>query len=436
VEDRLATLRAGKLSVPELDDLTKMAADWARDPRGSGHTADALLHRCELATPEFAKGARADWATLLVISATTSLSSLIAALSDSRKLAALVADPTADCSGFSPPRARRLRRGLHRDHGLAALSVAALAIAVLGCCAVWIATAWPEGSTAAQMAAIYAALYGSLDDPAPSLLSFALWTLASLPIAAVYLFAIFPAIDGFPMLVVTLAPAFLVMGYLQANPRHALKALALLIGVIGALDLQLRFSADFASFANVNSAEVVGISTAFLAMRIFRSITSASMARRLLRRGWRDLANLAIVRRPVDRDRWLGIMLDRLGLVTPRLELSGSEVGAEAGDALAALQIGLDLIDLKTAVDHLEIARSGRSSEVMAAIARISRARARGCIAGPIASHDVLSAIDASARETSAATSGPMRSLGLAALTGLRRTLFPDAPPFINETTS
>jgi hypothetical protein len=61
-------------------------------------------------------------------------------------------------------------------------------------------------------------LYSNLDDPAPTLPSYINWTLASLPIAASYLFVVFPAIFGFPMLILSLAPSFLIIGYPKANP--------------------------------------------------------------------------------------------------------------------------------------------------------------------------------------------------------------------------
>jgi hypothetical protein len=145
------------------------------------------------------------------------------------------------------------------------------------------------------------------------------------------------------------------------------------------------------------------------------------------------LAILADSRRPVDRDRWLGIMLDRLGLVTPRLALSGSEVEAEAGDALAALQMGLDLIDLRAALDRIEPARRQNVHELMATLSRFFRTCAVGGAADPIERQRVLSAIDGVIREIGGAQPGQMRRLGLGALIGLRRTVFPDAPPFAGE---
>jgi uncharacterized membrane protein YccC len=431
IEDRLAALRAVKSEMPELDDLMKSASDWARDPHGSKQTAASLLSRCEELTVARLTAAGADWPTLLALSATTKLSALIETLARSRRFAAIIHSHSLGADPLLKPDSHRARRALHHDSGLAALSVLALFVAVLSCCAAWILAAWPDGSIAAQMAAIYVALYGSLDDAAPSLASFAVWTAVSLPIAAAYLFLIFPAIDGFPMLVVSLAPAFLAMGYLQASARHGLKALALLIGVIAALDLQNRFSADFASFANLNSAEIVGIVAAFLAMRTCRSVTAATMARRLLRHGWADLAILASGRRPINRDRWLGVMLDRLGLVVPRLALSGSDVEFEASNSLAALQMGLDLIDLRSALDGVENGRRESADNLMAALSRVFRKFASGRTAELGECQRVLSVIDAATRELGLLETATQRQIGLSALVGLRRTLFPDASPFV-----
>jgi hypothetical protein len=97
--------------------------------------------------------------------------------------------------------------------------------------------------------------------------------------------------------------------------------------------------------------------------------------------------------------------------------------------------MSLDLIDLKTAADRLDIARRGKFSDLMVTISRLSRTRAAGCAIDPIENRRVLSAIDAATRETSKAATGPKRRLGLGALTGLRPTLFSDAPPFLSEVT-
>jgi uncharacterized membrane protein YccC len=433
IEDQRTALRALGGSSVELEELMNTAGDWASDPALRRNETQALLRRCDGFTSPPKAGA--GWNELLTFATATRLRALIVALDRCRQLSAIIRGSDTAFEPLEPGR-HRARKKLHNDSGLAALSVLALFGAVLSCCATWISTAWPDGSTAAQMAAVYVAFYGSLDDAAPSLLSFAIWTTASLPIAAIYLFVIFPVIDGFPMLVVSLAPAFFTMGYLQANPRHVLKALALLIGVIGALDLQNRFSADFASFLNVNSAEVVGIVAAFLAVRTFRSFTATNIARRLLRRGWVELAILADGRRPMNRERWLGIMLDRLGLVVSKLALSGSVNESQADQSLTALQMGLDLIDLRSALDSPDGVRSELVERLMASISMIYRKLASGNGVDSSERYSALSAIDDATRQFSVIASERSRGAGLSALVGLRRTLFPDASPFVLKETS
>jgi len=288
-----------------------------------------------------------------------------------------------------------------------------------------IATAWPEGGVAAQIAAIAAALYSSLDDPAPTLISYALWTLACLPIAAIYLFLIFPAITGFPMLVFSLAPTFLVIGYLQANPRHFIKALALGLGLISALDLQNKFSADLAVFINGNAAALIGLMAAFLAIRWLRSLSASRAAQRLLRLGWADLARLATARRPMSRARWVGIMFDRFGLIIPRLVATGADIGAETPRSLAALQIGLDLMALKqSAVEDMH--GDHELSRLMPMLSHSFRWLARGnAELRPDDAHALLTAID-SALSVQAGERTDLQKRQVA-LMGLRRTLFPHA---------
>ncbi|MDA9440330.1 hypothetical protein XH98_14605 [Bradyrhizobium sp. CCBAU 51745] len=259
-------------------------------------------------------------------------------------------------------------------------------------------------------------------------MSYTVWTIASLPIAAIYLFVIFPAIDGFPMLAASLAPPFLIIGYLQANPRHIVKALALGLGLIGALDLQNRFLGDFASFANVNAASLIGLMVAFLAVRVFRSVSAKHAAKRLIRHGWIDLANLTRARRPMNRERWAAVMLDRLGLVAPRLALSGSDVETEAGRSLAALQMGLDLLDLKSSVTNANDQRSERLECLLTKLTQAFRWFAAGHNElRPVERQALRATIDSELREC-CKSGAAIQLTRLVSLVGLRRALFPDAP--------
>ncbi|TQF30357.1 FUSC family protein [Bradyrhizobium sp. UNPA324] len=427
IEDRLDAL--GERRTPELDQLLSKLGEWVRAPAKSQHSADDLMRFCaefKVAPPAMQN----EWDTFLVSSLIAKSRAMIETLAVILELSEVIqgSKPASRLATASASKIHRAKRTLHRDQGLAALSVAAFFAAVLGCAAVWIATAWPEGGIAAQIAAIAAALYSSLDDPAPTLMSYTLWTVASLPIAAIYLFVIFPAVDGFPMLAASLGPPFLVIGYLQANPRHIVKALALGLGLIGALDLQNRFLEDFASFANVNAASLIGLIAAFLAVRAFRSVTAKHAAKRLIRHGWVDLAILAGAHRPMNRERWVGVMLDRLGLIVPRLALSGTDVETEAGRSLAALQMGLDLLDLKSSVANANDHGSEHLEGLVVKLSHAFRWFASGNIELPLEDAQALCAtIDTELREYCKWDAAIQRAR-LTALVGLRRALFPDAP--------
>ena len=118
---------------------------------------------------------------------------------------------------------------LHRDHGMAMLSAFAAALTVLVCCALWIASGWPDGAIAAQMSVVACCIFAAQDDPVPAILGFIRAAIGSLVVVAVYLFAVLPAIDGFPMLVLMLAPILLTMGVLMTKPRWVGTAVALAV---------------------------------------------------------------------------------------------------------------------------------------------------------------------------------------------------------------
>ncbi len=424
LEDRLAELGAQDQALTAL--LSETTA-WAETPADARADAEALRARCRALTPDI--GGRADWPTLLRINILIRLEELIQALQDSRELARFVAGDAAVASD----RVRALlalpqRRRLHLDHGMAILSGLALMAAVLACCALWISTAWPEGAIAATMAAVFCSFFAAQDDPAPAIVNFLVWSVAALPLAALYLFAILPAIDGFPMLALVLAPALLVIGYLQATPSWGPRAIALLIGFAGALGLQATFNANLPEFVNGNLAQIVGVAVALAATRLFRSVGAGWAAHRILRRGWSEVAALARRREQVDADAWIATMLDRVGLVSARLALAEPEETLDAYDALADMRVGLNIIDMET------VAASGGGPRDPMFDPTLDRVAAtferRVARAGVTPDPDLLTSIDTAITRLAAAPRETPASRGFAALTGLRRNLFPAAPPY------
>jgi uncharacterized membrane protein YccC len=432
VEDRRRALKAVGGMTQEVIELLGRARDWiSSGPLGTREEALSLRDACAAAQPEL--GPVADWATLLRASLLGRLGELIEDMQDARELAAHIAAPELPLPAKLISRLPSVstQRLLHRDHGLAALSGFAAFVAILACCAFWIATAWPEGSVAPLSAAIFASFFAAQDDPAPSILKFMLSTLVSFPIAAFYIFAVLPAIDGFPMLVAVLAPAFLILGALQGNLPTFPIAIALILGIAGALSLQAVFSADFPSFTNNFIAQVIGIGAALVATQLFRSVGADWSARRIVRFGWRDLSVNAAAKAEdcLDRSVWTTRMLDRLGLLIPRLAMveRRDEVLSRA-DILNDLRIGLNIADMQQARKVVGPTAERSLARLLADISGYFR---KLRINGDTSSApSVLTEIDIAIGDVSAAGPSLERQTCLWSLAGLRRNLFPHAAPY------
>jgi uncharacterized membrane protein YccC len=429
VEDRRRALIAANGMSDDIIELFGRVRDWvvggARSTRAEALT---LRDACAVAEPEL--GPNPDWVTLLKASLLGRLAELIDDLQDARELAAHIAAPESPLP--TKLTSRLLPAGsprpLHRDHGLAALSGFAAFAAILGCCAFWIATAWPEGAVAPLSAAIFASFFAAQDDPAPSIMKFLVSTFVSFPFAALYIFALLPAIDGFPMLVAVLAPTFLILGALQGNPPTFPIAIALILGVTGALSLQEIFSSDFPSFTNNFIAQVIGIAAALVSTQLFRSVGADWSARRLLHFSWRDLsANAAAPPQEcIDRGVWMSLMLDRLGLVIPRLALvERPDELLSAADLLNDLRIGLNVADLQQARNVVGPVAERSLARLLDNISAYFRKMDIGRNTALLPS--ILAEIDTAIGNVAAAPPSPERRTGLWSLVGLRRNLFPQA---------
>ncbi|GAH43269.1 unnamed protein product, partial [marine sediment metagenome] len=260
-----------------------------------------------------------DCQSLLERASAIRLTALLKALGESRALLSALKDPTVRLpSELQQEVAQSRRRALHCDRGLALLSACAAIGACLISCALWIGLSWPEGGVAAQFAAIGCSFSATLDKPSKLISAAVVGILLALPFGAIYVFAIFPKIDGFISLALVLTPALLLFSFLQTSEKLEGVALVLAIAFSGALALQPAYQADFASFVNANAAEIAGLAVANITMIIFRTLDPVSNAMRISRAGWRAVRQLAI-RGEFDVQSWPLPMFDRVGLVVSRL---------------------------------------------------------------------------------------------------------------------
>ena len=409
VEDRIRSLAALGPLRPELAELLAATQEWVNAPNEqAGAALTARAQALADSVPD------RSWQGLLMLNLAERLGELVERWSTTQVLAHQVVEPDRTLGPAVQALVReRAGRPLHRDYGLAALSAFATFLATIGCCAFWIATAWPEGAVAAMIAAVICCFFATLDDPVPAQRSYLLWTLISVPLAGAYLFWILPAVDGFVMLTLVLAPVMLLLGALMALPHWYGRMMPLIIGFVGAIAPTNVFSADPAVFFNSNVAQLVGCAAAILATQLVRSMGAAAAIRRLRLAGWRDLAALAR-EAPRGVADWSSRMLDRVGLLAARLGEVEGEDRDQAAACLRELRIGVNVAQLDAGAAPLRHA-----------IADHFEGQVEGAEGPP--SPVLLDRIDEAITAAWQLPDAADRSRTLAALTGLRRNFFPGA---------
>ncbi|CAX26092.1 putative efflux transporter permease, aromatic acid exporter family [Methylorubrum extorquens DM4] len=422
VSDRIETLeRAGPL--PQslrslLDNMTAWLASGSTDQAQADRlkaTADAL---------EPALGERPSWDALVLASLLARLRDFIDLRQDARILQRHIADgtPVTEDMTFRYTAAARTIR--HRDHGMALLSAVGVFLTILVTCAIWIATGWPHGSAAPMMAAVGCSFFAAQDDPAPFIVSFANSAILGALGAGAYLFAILPLATTFEMLALALAPALLVCGVFMAQPKTAPLVMGAAVNGSAMIALQGSYSADFAAFANSSIAVVVGMWGAAIVTRLVRSVGAGWSARRLRGVNRRELARAAERQGAQNGLELAALMLDRVGLIAPRLAALPSDDAEWTADLLAEVRVGINVVELRR--DRRRLPKAAREA-VEALLTALSRHfRAKPETAGP----DLLDTIDAALDAVSAeARQAPGRA-ALMGLVGIRRGLFPGAAPY------
>ncbi|MCE4281352.1 FUSC family protein [Xanthomonas hortorum pv. vitians] len=311
----------------------------------------------------------------------------------------------------------------HIDFGMAAFSALSAGFALMAYCVLWIGIGWEGGGNGAMMAAVTAAFFAAQDDPAPSMLTFLTWAVVASVVAGIYLFGIFPAIHDFPMLVLVLAAVFLPIGALLHRPKSMLIALPLVVNLTALLSLQNTYNANIQSFVNAAVAMVLGIGFAVVLTRLFRSVGAEWSARRLVRQGWRTLAEAAEGHGAQDRQQFASRMLDLLGLLAPRLALTPEGSDLASVDMLNEVRVGLNILQLRSARHGLPQLSREAVDAILAEVAAHYRQQVahKRPLPGPDALRDRL---DASLTRVGKVPAGTHRDEALLGLIGLRYSVF------------
>lgn len=326
-------------------------------------------------------------------------------------------------------------RPQHRDYGMAFLSGFSAFLATCIATAFWIATGWAQGSAAAMMAGIFCCIFAGMDDPVPVMRKFNWLLLIVIAAAFVFEFAVLPLVDGFFPLVLVLGLFLIPAGILLAIPSQFLLGMVLCVNLPNMLMLQGHLTHDFVSFANANLATVLGIVIAAVVTSIVRSVGAEWSVRRLVRAGWNDIV-LATERQPgrhrrQHMNRLLLKMIDRIGMMTPRLALIPAADIAKV-DLLRDLRNGMNTIDLQqyrsklpaSCREAVDVVLDGVGAHYRA-LSRDARSEAREEIDARL-----LAAIDQAITVIIENGSPAIAKRPRIALIGLRFNLFPKALPF------
>jgi len=274
-----------------------------------------------------------------------------------------------DVKSGRPLREAVQQRTFHADYLMAAFSGLAAVIVICICCAFWIGTAWPDGYTAAMMAAVGCSLGATFDDPAAFLVKFLQGTIIGTAIAALYVFGVLPALSGFDMLALALAPVFLVLCVMMAIPAYTPLALPMLLTTAAMMNIENRMAYDFAAFMNSGVAQVLGIALAAAVLAVARASGAELMIRRITGAVHLDLGRLARGDRRLTRENFESVMLDRVEGLMQRRGAGDGDIDALIDGALASVRVGLNIAALRSQVHGLPRNETRALARVFAAIA-------------------------------------------------------------------
>jgi uncharacterized membrane protein YccC len=436
IEDRLAALQAmGAQGVSlrwraVLDDI----AAWTGSRRGEAAPGqdDQLRSRIDALAPQVNRSS--SWQDLIEVNLALRLRALIDACVAAQALRGHI---DSGVRGGLPAQARDLGQAgagaLHLDRGMALMSSLGAFIGVLVGCAFWILTGWPSGSVVPMFAAVMCCFFSTQDDPVPFINGFLKWTVWSVPVSALYVLGILPAVHSFESLVLACAPVFLVLGVYIGRPSTFGQAMPFLFGLAGTLALIDTHSADMTGFANSTVAQVAGIWSAALTTRLFRTVGAGFTARRLLKAGWSELAGIGHGEKVPSVAEFSARMVDRIALLTPRLQLAGKQQDLLVADALVDLRIGLNMTLLAEAGRALG-RRQAALAPLMERLAHHFDIRPR---IDATCEAQLLASLDNTLRAVCNDEPCGAQRDAVAAMAGIRRDLFPSAaayaPSFVLE---
>jgi uncharacterized membrane protein YccC len=433
VEDRIAECRAQECGLPsEVALLIRRVESWFAESLSGparDETARELVADAERIEETISAQVSWEWRDALLVSLLARLAELVLAHRVLRDLQDHILSGGVHRLSLEAARLVDSARdhSLHRDHALAMRSGLGATVAICSVCAFWIATAWPSGATAALLTGIACALFSSNPTPDAGIRRFYAGFLVGVPVAALYGFVVFPRVTDFVMLAAVIAPFLLLVGSLLARPSRAQFAIGALIGFINTAGFAATYQSSFPNFINGAIAGIAAVGAGVIIIDIFQATGAELAFARLFRAAFRDIAARADGK--VVTGRWVSRMFDRIALIAARSGPTGVHPALPPYDVLVGLRIAYLAGELRAFSSTLS--EGEERTAIEQALQGISThynsvgPTKRGPVGEP-----VLHAIDRAMTTFTVDKQPERRRRGALLLTGLRRSLFPEAKAF------
>ena len=424
MENRMVALREAQTAVwsSEWRALLLEIADWCRSGRSSRGKTKQLRSKIDRLTPE--TDIHASWQDMLKINFAFELNMLISAFEDAfRYRNQIEIGVKKGVLRHDPDKEVIPNRALHTDKAHALSASLGIFVATLATTVFWMVTDWQYGFNAPMFACIMCAIFATQDNPAPLVKVAFRYMLYPVPIAAMYLLVIVPSTHSIEMLILVLAPFFLVSGAYLANPATAARALVWTMSVVAMLMLYDFGSPNFVSYVNGQFALLFGIGAAVFFTNLFRVVNIERAVRRLVRAGWAEMARTAKATSPMSVREITVRMTDKVTLLAPRLATLDDRGADSTRSLLENIRVNVNMAYLLRRQGFLT--ENGLSLHPF--LGHFSAYFNRKLSQDDVDSRELITHLDRLLYQVCNLPSSTYKNEVISSLAGIRRDMFPDA---------
>lgn len=428
IEDSVMELKkAGKLS-GYWEFLLDNIASWIQQDRHATESARWLRERIKNGLPEITP--ESSWDEALIVHLASDLGKLITSCENCADQRRAIDDSMTGKASASPKTMPVSLNQLTKDRRLALLVSASAVFSIMLASLFWVASGWNAGFCAPMMTSIFYLSFIRNDNSVAALKKVLLFTIYSLLPAGFYLLIVMYSTHSFETLMLLLAPCVIIGGIFMARPATGFGTTIFMMGIWSTTTMYDLDMANATSFMNGQVfAQCIGITMALVSAMIFRSFDAEWTTKRLLNSVSEEIVLLARATKTPPVIQTSVRMIDRLTVIAPRLSGLGSNKENVIGSLFGQMRIGVNLVYLMHMRSRL--ARNGIDiAPLLQALSDWFGKRPHE----PAQQEAMLEQIDDMLQSVCNMPSRIRQNAAIAALTGIRRDLFPDASPYYPQT--